>query len=176
MKLTDLSILEVRILKHLYCQNPNRNYADPEARFGYENGLEMTSADGMKLRLYLISIKTGSDLHRRINPGVCIPGGTYRFIGSQLKAPKLDPETCTEMPESFKRSYHDSLRNLIARGLVIGFIAGYTIAEGEDGFRSPVPARVEHAADGCKVVGVSLTEAGFAAARELFLQLAEQGD
>ncbi|MDH4228717.1 MAG: hypothetical protein OEW11_03100 [Nitrospirota bacterium] len=176
MKLTDLSIMEVRVLKHLYCQNPNRNYADPKARFRYDHGLEHTSTDGMKLRLYLISIKSGSHLHQRLNPGVCIPGGTLRFIASQVKAPRVVPDSRVEMPQSFKRSFHDAVRSLMARGLIHGYLAGYQLIEGEDGFRAPVPARIEQSEDAYRVVGASLTEEGFAAARELFLQLAEEGE
>ncbi|MFQ5508100.1 MAG: hypothetical protein ACE5FN_02050, partial [Leptospirillia bacterium] len=113
MKLRDLSIMEVRILKHLYCQNPNRDYNDPKMRFKYESGLDLTSTNGMKLRLYLTSIKSGSDLRQRLSPGVCIPGGTFGFIYSQLKAPKWVPDSRVIMPESFKRSYHDTIRTLM---------------------------------------------------------------
>ncbi|MBI5136338.1 MAG: hypothetical protein HZA24_03260 [Nitrospirae bacterium] len=175
MKLIDLSIMEVRILKHLYCQNPHRNYNDPEELFKYHHGLELTSTDGMKLRLYLTSIRSGSDLRRRINPGVCIPGGTLGFIHSQLKAPRMVADTRESMPESFRRAFHDAVRALISRQLVAGFSAGYEIAEGEDGFRAPVPARWS-GDDHERVVGVTLTKTGFVAARELFMQLAEEGD
>lgn len=176
MKLNDLSILEVRILKHLYCQNPHRNYRDPKERFKYAHGLELTSTDGMKVRLYLTGIKTGSDLLRRLDPGVCIPGGTLNYIHSQLKAPKVVDGSRVMMPESFKRSFHDAVRNLIHRGLAAGFMAGYEIAEGEDGFRAPVPARWTDDDDPGRIVGVTLTEEGFFAARELFMQLAEVGE
>ncbi len=176
MKIKDLSILEVRILKHLYCQNPHRNYRDPSLRFKYERGLEPTSTNGMKLRLLLSGVKSGSDLRQRLNPSVCLPGGTYGFIYSQLKAPKIVDGTRTLMTESFKRSYHDTLRILIAKGLVDGFIAGYDIAEGEDGFRAPVPARWQKSDGDCVLVNVSLTEDGFQVARGIFLQLAEEGD
>ncbi len=175
MKLIDLSIMEVRILKHLYCQNPHRNYADPEELFKYRHGLELTSTDGMKIRLFLTSIRSGSDLRRRIDPGVCIPGGTLGFIHSQLKAPKVVPDSREVMPESFRRSFHDAVQALIHRKLIAGFSAGYEIAEGEDGFRAPVPARWDGDTD-TRVVGVTLTKSGFDAARELFMQLAEEGD
>jgi hypothetical protein len=175
MKLTDLSILEVRILKHLYCQNPHRDFDDPGAAFKYCHGLEMTSTDGMKLRLYLTGIRTGSDLRRRLNPGVCIPGGTLSFIHSQLQAPKILPDTRMRLPDIFRRSFHDAVRALIARELITGFSAGYEIAEGEDGFRAPVPARWS-GEEAERVVGVTLTKAGFAGARELIMQLAEEGD
>jgi len=175
MKLVDLSILEVRILKHLYCQNPHRDFDDPAAAFKYRHGLEMTATDGIKLRLYLTGIRSGSDLRRRLNPGVCIPGGTLSFIHSQLQAPKMVPDSHQRLPDSFRRSFHDAVRALIARELITGFSAGYEIAEGEDGFRAPVPARwLED--EGDRVVGVTLTKAGFAGARELIMQLAEEGD
>ena len=95
MKLSDLSIMEVRILKHLYCQNPHRNYNSPKERFRYAHGLDLTSTDGMKLRLYLTRIKSGpgADLFQRIDPSMCIPGGTLGFIYSQLKAPKITANT-----------------------------------------------------------------------------------
>jgi hypothetical protein len=177
MKLNDLSILEVRILKHLYCQNPHRHYNDPQERFKYAHGLELTSTDGMRVRLYLTSIKSGSDLYQRLDPGVCIPGGTLNYIHSQLKAPKVVEGSKVAMPQSFRRSFTDAVRNLIHRGLVDGFMSGYEIAEGEDGFRAPVPARwTEADGEADRVVGVSLTEEGFAAARELFMQLAEVGE
>ncbi len=175
MKLTDLSIMEVRILKHLYCQNPHRNYNGADERFKYAHGLELTSTDGMKLRLYLTGIRRGSDLRQRINPGVCIPGGTLGFIHSQLKAPKIVPESSERMPESFRRAFHDAVRALIRRELIDGFRAGYEIAEGEDGFRAPVPALWD-GEESTRVVGVTLTHHGFDAARELFMQLAEEGD
>ena len=175
MKLIDLSIMEVRILKHLYCQNPNRNYDNPKERFKYQHGLELTSNTGMKLRLFLTSIRSGSDLRRRINPGVCIPGGTLNFIHSQLAEPRIEDGSRQVMPETFKRAYHDAVRALVSRQLVEGFVAGYEIAVSEDGFRAPVPARWlgdEHE----RIVAVSLTRSGFQAARELFMQLAEEGD
>lgn len=178
MKLNELSIMEVRILKHLYCQNPHRNYKSPKERFRYEHGLELTGTDGMKLRLYLTGIQTGpgADLFQRIDPSMCIPGGTLGFIHSQLKAPRLTDTPRVLMPESYKRAFHDAVRNLIHRGLVAGFVAGYEVAEGEDGFQTPVPARWTEEDGEDKVVGATLTEEGFATAKDLFLQLAEVGD
>lgn len=173
MKLSELSILEARILKHLYCQNPHRDFRDPAERFKYEHGLELTSTDGMKLRLYLTSIKSGSHLQQRLDPGVCIPGGTLAFIHSQLKVPKIKEGSRVKMPESFKRSYHDAIRWLMEKSLVRGFMSGYEIAEGEDGFCAPVPARWQEGDDVHRVIGVTLTEQGFEAARDLFMQLAE---
>jgi hypothetical protein len=178
MKLSDLSIMEVRILKHLYCQNPHRSYRSAKERFKYEHGLDLTSTDGMKMRLYLTGIRTGpgADLFQRIDPSYCIPGGTLGFIHSQLKAPRMSGEKRVMMPESFKRSFHDAVRNLIHRGLVVGFVTGHEVAEGEDGFQAPVPARWTEEDGEDRVVGVTLTEEGFATAKDLFMQLAEVGD
>jgi hypothetical protein len=178
MKLNELSIMEVRILKHLYCQNPHRNYTSPKERFRYEHGLELTGADGMKLRLFLTGIKTGpgSDLFQRIDPSMCIPGGTLGYIHSQLKAPRLTDTPRALMPDSFKRSYYDAVRNLIHRGLVVGFVGGYEVAEGEDGFQTPVPARWVESDGEARILGVTLTEEGFTTAKDLFMQLAEVGD
>ncbi len=177
MKLTDLSIMEVNILKYLYCQNPHRNYADPSLAFKYAHGLEMISTDGMKIRLYLTGIRKGSDLQQRLTPGVCIPGGTLNFIHSQLTLPKIVPDSRKIMPDKFKRSFHDAVRTLIRRDLLVGFRGGYELAEGEDGFTAPVPIQWLPKEDSdSRVVGVSLNEAGFKAARELCLQLAEEGE
>lgn len=178
MKLNELSIMEVRILKHLYCQNPHRNYRSPKERFRYEHGLELTGADGMKLRLYLTGIKTGpgADLFQRIDPSMCIPGGTLGFIHSQLKAPRVTDIPRVLMPGSFKRAYYDAVRNLIHRGMVVGFVGGYEVAEGEDGFQTPVPARWTEADGDDRILGITLTEEGFTTAKDLFMQLAEVGD
>jgi hypothetical protein len=178
MKLSDLSILEVRILKHLYCQNPHRNYASPKERFRYEHGLDLTSTDGMKLRLYLTGLKTGpgAELRQRIDPSMCIPGGTLGFIHGQLKAPKMTGRERVLMPEAYKRSFNDAVRDLIHRGLVMGFVAGYEVAEGEDGFHAPVPALWREEDGDTRVVGTTLTAQGFEVAKDLFMQLAEVGD
>jgi hypothetical protein len=176
VRIEDLSILEVRILKHLYCQNPHRDYTDLKERFRFDHGLECIACDGMLMRLYLTGIKSGSDLYRRIDQGLCIQGGTLNFILSQLKAPKMVPDTRADMPPAFEHAFKDAIHNLIHRGMLKGFANGHEIAEGEDGFRAPVPAPWDPEKEGSPVVGVSMTQHGFETARDLFLQLAEAGD
>jgi hypothetical protein len=176
VRMEDLSILEVRILKHLYCQNAHRDYTDLKQRFRFDHGLELIAYDGMLMRLYLTGIKRGSDLHRRIDQGVCIQGGTLNFILSQLKAPKMVPGTRTDMPHAFEHAFRDAIHNLIHRGMLNGFTAGHEIAEGEDGFRAPVPAPWDPKREGEPLVGVSMTQKGFETARDLMLQLAEAED
>jgi len=176
VRIEDLSILEVRILKFLYCQNAHRDYTDPKERFRFDHGLELIAYDGMLMRLYLTGIKKGSDLHRRIDQGVCIQGGTLNFILSQLKAPKMVPGTRVDMPHAFEHAFRDAIHALIHRGMLKGFTAGHEIAEGEDGFRAPVPAPWNPKAEGEPLVGVSMTQRGFETGRDLIFQLAEAGD
>jgi|GEM_PF-1648728 len=176
VRMEDLSILEVRILKFLYCQNPHRDYTDLKERFRFDHGLELIAFDAMLMRLYLTGIKQGSDLYRRIDPGLCIQGGTLNYILSQLKAPRMVPDTRVDMPASYRHAFEDAVYNLIHRRMLNAFTAGYEIAEGEDGFRAPVPAPWESGPKGEPVVGVSMTQRGFETARDLFLQLAETGE
>ena len=167
MQAEELGTLEAEILKALYCMAPHHDPEDPEVAESLALGFFMVSKDLLELEMHVLALRFLSDLPRKLNPAVCLPRGVFRFIQTQLKHPRIIPESEDTIDREQHVAFHEAIVDLVARGLVTAYVSGYRIAVGEDGTRLPVPLPWTPQDREERIIGVCLTQKGFRVAREL---------
>ncbi|MEK6680853.1 MAG: hypothetical protein AABY79_02690 [Nitrospirota bacterium] len=136
--------MQIDILESLYRKDMSGSLTNKSNETPYDQWHNMRSADLLKNELYHL---------------------TTKFIDAQQKRQKR-----WLIPQSHHTQFSDAVRDLIAKGLIKGFAAGYQIERDIDGKDMLVPLKWNEDDKNIRLIAVTLTTEGYKLAEELLRQ------